>query len=74
MLSSSLYTMLEPSKTTSPNKLFDKDCVSNLEENTFPGLVPGLLEVGEGSTTRGAVAELLTVLRVYKVNVLDGEK
>ena len=28
MLSSSLYTMLKLSKTTSPNKLFDYDCVA----------------------------------------------
>ena len=28
MLSSSLYTMLKLSKTTSPNKLFDYDCVT----------------------------------------------
>ena len=28
MLSSFLYTMLTPSKTTSPNKLFDYDCVT----------------------------------------------
>ena len=28
MRSSSLYTMLKPSKTTSPNKLFDYDCVT----------------------------------------------
>ena len=28
MLSSSLYTMLKLSKTTSPNKLFDYDCLT----------------------------------------------
>ena len=28
MLTSSLHTMLEPSKTTSPNKSFDYDCVT----------------------------------------------
>ena len=28
MLSSSLHTMLKSSKTTSPNKLFDYDCVT----------------------------------------------
>ena len=28
MLSSFLYTMLKPSKTTYPNKLFDYDCVT----------------------------------------------
>ena len=28
MLSSSLFTMLKLSKTTSPNKLFDYDCIT----------------------------------------------
>ena len=28
MLSSSLHTLLKLSKTTSPNKLFDNDCVT----------------------------------------------
>ena len=28
MLSSSLYTMLNLTKTTSPNKLFDYDCIT----------------------------------------------
>ena len=39
MLSSFLYTMFKPSKT-SPNKLFDYDCVTLYLNNIFNGHPP----------------------------------
>ena len=44
MLSSALYTMLKPSKTTSPNRLFDYDCVT-LYYFTWIGVAGSRVEV-----------------------------